>query len=203
MKCSIILKCDFTLACACVSFSSLSSARANCLLYISEPPSPQAFAAIIWFHSMGFAGKMALLGTAEMTLPAGNLSRASSFCIWSLLVSLFASHNMNSLYQYTEYVQVFIHAAATYCVHVWPTLTIKGQVEFLSFQLNEPLRKAWETPVLSLMYRDLDTPERALLAGEFPSALFSHGACTVNRPVYLKSWLTWETEPLSLSATLC
>lgn len=81
MKCSIILKCDFTLACACVSFSSLSSARANCLLYISEPPSPQAFAAIIWFHSMGFAGKMALLGTAEMTLPAGNLSRASSFCI--------------------------------------------------------------------------------------------------------------------------
>lgn len=34
-------------------FLSPPSVGGNCFLYISEPPSPPAFAAIIWFHSMG------------------------------------------------------------------------------------------------------------------------------------------------------
>lgn len=48
------------------------------------------------------------------------------------------------------------------------------------------------------MYRGVNSPERAPLAGELPSALFSHGTCTVNRLVHLRSWLTREPEPLSL-----
>lgn len=59
-------------------------------------------------QSYGFtpwgAGKMAWLETAEMTLPAGNLSGASSFCVSSELISFLAfspfasSHDVTALY---------------------------------------------------------------------------------------------------------